>query len=202
MVEIEPSIMLHPNIVGAYERNKQKAMSQEGISVVAELTQDVPANFARQAVTTVEGSTFLKNTTLHQEVFGPFTLVVQCEDISQLEKVVSQLEGQLTGTLIAGEGELSQYTRLIETLQNRVGRIIYNGVPTGVEVCPSMVHGGPYPASTDSRFTAVGTYSIRRWARPFSFQDWPDELLPEELKNDNPLGIERKINNINTREGF
>ena len=202
MVEIEPSIMLHPNIVGAYERNKQKAMSQEGISVVAELTQDVPANFARQAVTTVEGSTFLNNTALHQEVFGPFTLVVQCEDASQLEKVVSQLEGQLTGTLIAGEGELSQYTRLIETLQNRVGRIIYNGVPTGVEVCTSMVHGGPYPASTDSRFTAVGTYSIRRWARPFSYQDWPDELLPEELKNDNPLGIERKINNINTREGF
>lgn len=202
MVEIEPSIMLHPNIVGAYERNKQKAMSQEGLSVVAELDQDVPANFARQAVTTVEGSTFLKNTTLHQEVFGPFTLIVQCEDASQLEEVVSQLEGQLTGTLIAGKDELAVYGSLVEALQNRVGRIIYNGVPTGVEVCPSMVHGGPYPASTDSRFTAVGTNSIRRWARPFSFQDWPDELLPEELKSDNPLGIERKVNNANTREGI
>ena len=199
MIEIEPSIMLHPNIVGAYERNKQKAMSQEGLSVVAEITDDVPANFARQAVTTVEGATFLKNTSLHQEVFGPFTLVVQCDDASQLEEVVSQLEGQLTGTLIAGNEELSSYASLFEALQNRVGRIIYNGVPTGVEVCPSMVHGGPYPASTDSRFTAVGTYSIRRWARPFSFQDWPDELLPEELKNANPLGIERKVNNVNTR---
>ncbi len=202
IVDIEPSIMLHPNIVGAYERNKQKAMAHEGLSVVAELTQDVPANFARQAVTTVEGSTFLKNTTLHQEVFGPFTMVVQCEDASQLEEVVSRLEGQLTGTVIAGKDELSGYSSLIEALQNRVGRIIYNGVPTGVEVCPSMVHGGPYPASTDSRFTAVGTYSIRRWARPFSFQDWPDELLPEELKNENPLGIERKVNNVNTREGI
>lgn len=202
MVEIEPSIMLHPNIVGAYERNKKKAMSQEGLSVVAELAQDVPTNFARQAVTTVEGSTFLKNTTLHQEVFGPFTMVVQCEDASQLEEVVSELEGQLTGTLIANRGELSGYNSLIETLQNRVGRIIYNGVPTGVEVCPSMVHGGPYPASTDSRFTAVGTFSIRRWARPFSFQDWPGELLPDELKNENPLGIERKVNNVNTREGI
>ncbi len=200
IVEIEPSIMLHPNIVGAYERNKQKALAQEGLSVVAELTQDVPANFARQAVTTVEGSTFLKNTALHQEVFGPFTMVVQCEDASQLEEVVSRLEGQLTGTVITGKDELSGYSSLIAALQNRVGRIIYNGVPTGVEVCPSMVHGGPYPASTDSRFTAVGTYSIRRWARPFSFQDWPDELLPEELKNDNPLGIERKVNNVNTRE--
>ena len=202
IVEIEPSIMLHPNIVGAYERNKQKAMAQDGLSLVAELTHDVPANFARQAVTTVEGSTFLKNTTLHQEVFGPFTMVVQCEDASQLEEVVSRLEGQLTGTVIAGKDELSGYARLIEALQNRVGRIIYNGVPTGVEVCPSMVHGGPYPASTDSRFTAVGTYSIRRWARPFSFQDWPDELLPGELKNDNPLGIERMVNNVNTREGI
>ena len=202
MVEIEPSIMLHPNIVGAYERNKQKAMSQEGLSVVAELTRDVPANFARQAVTTVEGTTFLNNTALHQEVFGPFTMVVQCDNASQLEEVVSQLEGQLTGTVIAGQDELSGYAGLVEALQNRVGRIIYNGVPTGVEVCPSMVHGGPYPASTDSRFTAVGTYSIRRWARPFSYQDWPDELLPEELKNDNPLGIERKINNVNMREGI
>lgn len=202
IVEIEPSIMLHPNIAGAYERNKQKAISQEGLSVAAELNHDVPANFARQAVTTVDGSTFLKNTALHQEVFGPFTMVVQCEDASELEKVVSQLEGQLTGTLIAGENELSEFASLIEALQNRVGRIIYNGVPTGVEVCPSMVHGGPYPASTDSRFTAVGTYSIRRWARPFSYQDWPDELLPEELKNSNPLGIERKINNVNSREGI
>lgn len=202
MLEIEPSIMLHPNIVGAYERNKQKAMSQEGLSVVAELTRDIPANFARQAVTTVEGSTFLNNTALHQEVFGPFTMVVQCDNASQLEEVVSQLEGQLTGTVIAGQDELSGYAGLVDALQNRVGRIIFNGVPTGVEVCPSMVHGGPYPASTDSRFTAVGTYSIRRWARPFSYQDWPDELLPEELKSDNPLGIERKINNLNTREGI
>ncbi len=202
IVEIEPSIMLHPNIVGAYERNKQRAVSQEGLSVVAELTAEVPANFARQAVTTVEGSTFLRNNTLHQEVFGPFTLVVQCDDVAQLKEVISSLEGQLTGTVIAGEGELQDHIDLIEALQNRVGRIIFNGVPTGVEVCPSMVHGGPYPASTDSRFTAVGTYSIRRWARPFSFQDWPGELLPDELKNENPLGIERMINNVNTREAI
>ncbi len=200
MVEMEPSIMLHPNIVGAYERNKQRAKSQEGISVVGELTAEVPANFARQAVTTVEGKTFLANTTLHQEVFGPFTLVVHCESKSELEEVISNLEGQLTGTVIAGEGELTQHGNIIEALQNRVGRIIYNGVPTGVEVCPSMVHGGPYPASTDSRFTAVGTYSIRRWARPFSYQDWPQDILPLELQDQNPMGIERKVNNVNTRD--
>jgi len=87
---------------------------------------------------------------------------------------------------------------IISALQNRVGRLIFNGVPTGVEVCPSMVHGGPYPASTDSRFTAVGINSIKRWVRPFCFQDWPNELLPVELKNENPLGISRLVNNQQT----
>ena len=96
--------------------------------------------------------------------------------------------------------ELSKYVSVIEALKNRVGRIIFNGVPTGVEVCPSMVHGGPYPASTDSRFTAVGIHSIQRWVRPFSYQDWPDQLLPEALKNDNPLGILRLVNNKNTKD--
>ena len=85
-------------------------------------------------------------------------------------------------------------------LQNRVGRIIFNGVPTGVEVCPSMVHGGPYPASTDSRFTAVGINSIKRWVRPFSYQDWPNEFIPDELKNKNPLQILRSVNGSLTKQ--
>ena len=114
--------------------------------------------------------------------------------IEELEEIIAQLEGQLTGTLIADSGEAKNYPTLIATLQNRVGRLIYNGVPTGVEVCPSMVHGGPYPASTDSRFTAVGINSIKRWVRPFSYQDWPNDLLPDELKDENPLGISRLVN--------
>ncbi len=126
---------------------------------------------------------------MHQEVFGPYSIVVQCEDIDQLEQIIANLEGQLTGTIIAEESELSKYPRVVNSLQNRVGRLIYNGVPTGVEVCPSMHHGGPYPSSTDSRFTAVGIHSIKRWVRPISYQDWPDSLLPNELKNSNPLGI-------------
>jgi NADP-dependent aldehyde dehydrogenase len=85
-------------------------------------------------------------------------------------------------------------------MQNRVGRLIFNGVPTGVEVCPSMTHGGPYPSSTDSRFTAVGIHSIKRWVRPFSYQDWPNDLLPNELKNENPLGIIRLVNNKLTND--
>jgi NADP-dependent aldehyde dehydrogenase len=131
-------------------------------------------------------------------VFGPYSLVVQCETIEELTTVISKLEGQLTGTVLSEENEASNFTKLISTLQNRVGRIIYNGVPTGVEVCPSMVHGGPYPSSTDSRFTAVGIHSIKRWVRPFSYQDWPNNLLPDALKNENPLGISRWVNNQQT----
>lgn len=196
IVKIEPSCMLHPNIIGAYENNRQNVISQEGLTVVADYNTDVQTNYARQTVTTVEGKTFLENTTLHQEVFGPFSMVVQCENAEQLKVVVSKLEGQLTGTLIADDHEASRFAEVIDALQNRVGRIIFNGVPTGVEVCPSMQHGGPYPASTDSRFTAVGIHSIKRWVRPFSYQDWPNNLLPNELKNENPLGISRLVNNM------
>ncbi|MFD1616391.1 aldehyde dehydrogenase (NADP(+)) [Gelatiniphilus marinus] len=198
IVKIEPSCMLHPNIAGAYETNKAKALSQNGLKVLAGYENDVEPNYARQVVTTVEGDTFLNNPTLHHEVFGPFSLVVQCEDEQQLEEIISNLEGQLTGTIISDDNEISEYQNIVNALQNRVGRIIFNGVPTGVEVCPSMQHGGPYPASTDSRFTAVGVDSIKRFVRPFSFQDWPNNLLPDELKNQNPLGITRLVNNVKT----
>lgn len=198
IVKIEPSCMLHPNIIGAYEKNKQTAIDQSGLVVVADYRNEVAVNYAQQAVVTVEGSTFLENSRLHQEVFGPFSMIVKCKDATQLQQVISNLEGQLTGTLISDNDELGQYPMVIAALQNRVGRIIFNGVPTGVEVTPAMQHGGPYPASTDSRFTAVGTQSIKRWVRPFSFQDWPEHMLPNELKDSNPLGIMRMVNNKQT----
>lgn len=199
IVKIEPSSMLHPNIIGAYEKNKQSAIDQEGLVVAADYGSEVSVNFARQAVVTVEGETFLNNRTLHQEVFGPFSMVVICENAAQLQLIIENLEGQLTGTIISDNDEITKYGKVVAALQTRVGRIIFNGVPTGVEVCPAMQHGGPYPASTDSRFTAVGTQSIKRWVRPFSFQDWPEHLLPNELKNTNPMGISRLINNQLTK---
>lgn len=198
IVKIEPSCMLHPNIIGAYEKNKQSAIDQEGLVVAADYGTDVAVNFARQAVVTVEGSTFLDNSGLHQEVFGPFSMVVKCKDAAQLQQIIANLEGQLTGTIVSDDNELEEYPMVIAALQNRVGRIIFNGVPTGVEVTPAMQHGGPYPASTDSRFTAVGTQSIKRWVRPFSFQDWPSNMLPNELKDSNPLGIMRMVDSVQT----
>lgn len=193
IANVKPSCMLHPNILGAFEDKKQSVVSQNGTTIVMEQTDGVRDNFARQAVVTVEGATFLDNTRLHQEVFGPFSLVVQCESFGELERIINNLEGQLTGTIIGTADEVSQNQNIVEALKNRVGRLIFNGVPTGVEVCPSMMHGGPYPASTDSRFTAVGINAIKRWVRPVSYQNFEDDLLPPELKNSNPLGIFRMI---------
>ncbi|WP_159022622.1 aldehyde dehydrogenase (NADP(+)) [Formosa sp. L2A11] len=202
IVKIEPTCMLHPNIKSAFSKNKFKAFKQEGIAISAEYKTDVKPNYAQQTVLTVDGKTFLENSTLHKEVFGPFSLIVQCKNVKQLETILYQLEGQLTGTLITANEEADAHPEIVSALQNRVGRIIFNGVPTGVEVCPSMVHGGPYPASTDSRFTAVGTQSIKRWVRPFSYQNWPNHLLPKALQNENPEGILRLVNNKSTTDAI
>ncbi|MCH2193204.1 aldehyde dehydrogenase (NADP(+)) [Kordia sp.] len=202
IVTIAPQCMLHPNIHSAYSTNKARAQSQKNVETKANVDTVVADNYAQQAVAVVSGKTFLENKTLHEEVFGPFSLVVECENATELEEIIANLEGQLTGTIISEENEVAGHTHIVNALSNRVGRIIFNGVPTGVEVVPAMLHGGPYPASTDSRFTAVGRDAIKRWVRPFSYQDWPNELLPDELKNENPLGILRLVNDQETKEAL
>tara|TARA_R110000868_G_scaffold145181_4_gene365276 strand:- start:59294 stop:60877 length:1584 start_codon:yes stop_codon:yes gene_type:complete len=198
IIKIDPTCMLHPNIYNAYKKNKEKAISQSNVQVAADYSPVLNKNYAKQAVTTVDGATFLRNTTLHQEVFGPYSMVVQCENAKELTAIITKLEGQLTGTIIAERDDAANHSDAINALKHRVGRMIFNGVPTGVEVCPAMQHGGPYPASTDSRFTAVGIHSIKRWIRPFAFQDWPNDLLPPELNNENSLQISRLVNGKQT----
>jgi alpha-ketoglutaric semialdehyde dehydrogenase len=197
--KIEPFCMLHPSMKNSFEEGTATMMAQKGVSKIAEYQGGAPANYGVQKILTVEGKTFLENKTLSHEVFGPFSILVQCDDQEQLLKIINQLDGQLTGTIIGEPNELKQYNKLIAAMQNRVGRLIFNGVPTGVEVCPAMIHGGPYPASSDSRFTAVGIHAVNRWVRPFSYQNWPNELLPAELQNENPLQILRTLNNIQTK---
>ncbi|OOG71763.1 aldehyde dehydrogenase (NADP(+)) [Flavobacterium sp. A45] len=196
--KIAPSCMLHPSIKADFVNGKEMLQSQIGVKIVAEYKGEIAPNYASQTILTVDGKTFLENPTLSHEVFGPFSILVQCDDEAQLVSIINQLDGQLTGTIISEDSEIGNYTNVIASLQNRVGRLIFNGVPTGVEVCPSMIHGGPYPASSDSRFTAVGIHAVKRWVRPFSFQNWPDKLLPLELQNENPLGISRSVNTIQT----
>ncbi len=181
-IAIDAQCMLHPNIKSGYIQNGLAVSNQEGAEVVGKFEEPVEANYAPSQITSVSGEYFLENPKLHQEVFGPFSLVVKAEDKAELIQIINALEGQLTGTIIAEKEEYSRLHDIVDALENRVGRIIFNGVPTGVEVCPSMQHGGPYPASTDSRFTAVGTNSIKRWVRPVSYQSFPNELLPEALK--------------------
>lgn len=196
--KIAPSCMLHPSIKADFNSGKEKIQSQSGVNTVAEYKGEVAPNYASQTILTVDGKTFLENETLSHEVFGPFSIIVQCDDEEQLVAIINKLDGQLTGTIIAEGSEIGNYNRVIASLQNRVGRMIFNGVPTGVEVCPSMIHGGPYPASSDSRFTAVGIHAVKRWVRPFSYQNWPNDLLPPALQNENPLGISRSVNNKQT----
>lgn len=181
-VAIAAQTMLHPDIREKYETKRQEVLALDGVEEAGRYARSLGANEAASVIATVSGRDFLGNPRMHQEVFGPFSLAVQCRDEDELIAIIDGLEGQLTGTLIAGENDSMDLPGIVDALQQRVGRIIYNGVPTGVEVCAAMQHGGPYPASTDSRFTAVGVHAINRWVRPISFQAFPTSLLPDHLK--------------------
>ena len=181
-IAIDPQCMLHPKIKREFIENVNNVSSQTGASVVGKVEEVVDDNYGPSQISGVSGKEFLLNPKLHQEAFGPFALVVKAQDEEELIQIINGLQGQLTGTVIAEKEDYENLHDVIDALENRVGRIIFNGVPTGVEVCPSMQHGGPYPASTDSRFTAVGTNSIKRWVRPVSYQSFPNELLPTALK--------------------
>lgn len=182
-VAIDAQCMLNPSIKSSFVANGDLVSSQEGVSVVGRVDGDLDTNFAPSQINTVSGKDFLANPKMHTEVFGPFSMVVTSKDDAELIDVINSLEGQLTGTIIAEDSDIKNLDGIVDALQSRVGRIIFNGVPTGVEVTGAMTHGGPYPASSDSRFTAVGLGAIKRWVRPFSYQDWPNELLPEGLKD-------------------
>lgn len=190
-----PGTMLHQGIADNYANKLTQALAQKGVKPEGQTSLEGNSSQGKPLVASVSGSEFMKNPTLAQEVFGPFSLIVRCKNNDELLSVVNRSHGQLTSTIIADEVELTKYSSLLNMLVEKAGRIVVNGVPTGVEVCPSMQHGGPFPATTDSRFSAVGTDAIKRFARPVAFQNFPDSLLPEELKETNPLTIWRLRNN-------
>jgi NADP-dependent aldehyde dehydrogenase len=143
---------------------------------------------------------FRENQVLQEEIFGPATLLVECTDEEEVLKTIESLPGQLTATVHLTPNEEESSRAFLEAFTGRAGRVILNGYPTGVDVCPSMQHGGPYPATTDSRFTSVGTAAIYRFARPVCFQNFAEKLLPMELHNANKLRIWRQINGQFTRD--
>lgn len=198
--KIDPAAMLHSGIAKQFITNRKKALEQQGVELIAVSEKEASEGQGIPTIAAVSAQTFLENPQLHLEVFGPYSMVIRCVDETQLLEVARHLEGQLTSTLMATVKDIQNNKELVEAVKDLCGRFIINGVPTGVEVCLSMQHGGPFPATTDSRFSSVGADGIKRFARPLAFQNWPDELLPEELRNVNPLGIWRTINDELTKD--
>lgn len=194
-----PAKMLHSGIAKSYHQKRTLVLDQDGVVVAAQTSFDYTEEESIPTIATTTASEFLSNPLLHKEVFGPYSLLVRCRSLEEMLQVARAMEGQLTATLVATAEEAKDATELIDALHHICGRLVFNGVPTGVEVALAMHHGGPYPATTDSRFTAVGADGIKRFARPLCYQGWANELLPRELQNENPLGLWRTVNNQLTR---
>jgi alpha-ketoglutaric semialdehyde dehydrogenase len=194
--------LLTSGIRSAYKRETEGRKNRPDVAVIAQGEQpDTEEGFlAGVEVFETDVPTLLRNADLGAEVFGPSTLVVRFSSREQILQVARELRGHLTATIHGTDEDLHEYAELIHILRNKVGRIVFNGYPTGVEVCHAMIHGGPYPASTDSRTTSVGTQAIYRFARPVCYQDFPNSALPDELKEANPLGIWRMVDGQITRE--
>lgn len=196
--EIKVGKMLHSGIADNYVRMTSSMLSQEGVNSQSSFTQTAWPDAPVPVIAATDGKRFLENPKLHEEVFGPFSLLIKCSNAEQMSAVAESLEGQLTSTLMATNNDMAAHQAIVDVIQTKCGRLIMNGVPTGVEVCQAMHHGGPFPASTDARFTSVGADAIKRFARPLSYQNFPDELLPEPLQNANPLRINRTVDDILT----
>jgi NADP-dependent aldehyde dehydrogenase len=200
--KVAPATMLHTGIFKNYVEKRALALSQEEVEMVAVSEKEPITNQGISTIASATAHAYLQNPVLHQEVFGPYSIVIRCKNIKEMIEVARHTEGQLSSTLMATEKDIRDNDELVETVKNICGRFVLNGVPTGVEVCLSMHHGGPFPATTDSRFTSVGADGIKRFARPICYQNWPNELLPDELKNENPLGIWRTVNNELSKNNF
>lgn len=194
--------MLTSGIRDAFVENRQTILGVAGVRLLTtgESTAQSIATEAQPSVALVSAATFLQRRELALEAFGPFTLVVQADSLDEIAGCAGALEGQLTACLHGTADDLAAQRGLLAVLEQKAGRVLCNGFPTGVEVCHAMNHGGPYPATTDARFTSVGTAAILRFARPVCYQDVPPPLLPPALQDANPLGIMRLVDGVRTRE--
>lgn len=197
---VAPGVMLHQGISAKFLEGTEKFQKVPGVSVAGKSTAEAVAGRAPAMVFNTDAKTFEQQHVLREEVFGPSTLLVNCGSTEELEKIARDLPGQLTATIHGTEEDLLAHGNLLSILREKAGRLIFNQFPTGVEVCPSMQHGGPYPATTDSRFTSVGTYAIKRFVRPVCFQNFPDSALPAELKNKNTRNIWRLLDGKLSKE--
>ncbi|MBS9404381.1 aldehyde dehydrogenase (NADP(+)) [Halomonas sp. TRM85114] len=185
--------MLTPGIHDAYEQGVNRLAGHAKVTEAARGQAGETAHPAQAGLFVTQAEAFLNDPALQEEVFGSTSLVIACADVQEVRRVAAELEGQLTITLQMDDGDLDTARQLLPTLERKAGRILANGWPTGVEVCHAMVHGGPYPATSDSRTTSVGSAAIFRFLRPVCYQALPTGLLPEALKDANPLGVSRLV---------
>jgi alpha-ketoglutaric semialdehyde dehydrogenase len=183
--------MLTAGIHAAYREGEGRLAATRGVEAVARGVDASGPTQARAALFVTDARTFLATPTLEDEVFGPVSTIVRCNDEQEMLAVAEHIAGQLTATLQMDSGDLAAARRLLPILERKAGRILVNGFPTGVEVSHAMVHGGPFPATSDSRVTSVGTTSIERFLRPVCYQDFPADLLPQALADSNPLELWR-----------
>lgn len=196
LATLSPTAMLTQGIQKAFAQGITKLKEQANVEVVAEAQELEGFAAGRPVLLKSSVTALLANPLLAHEVFGPSSVIVQAETSEELLQVARSLEGHLTATVFGTEEELLANAELLAELEQKVGRLIINAFPTGVEVSHAMQHGGPYPATTDSRSTSVGTNAIKRFARPVCYQGFPQGLLPEELKDSNPLGIFRLVDGV------
>lgn len=189
-------VMLTPNILNAYRTGVAQRLNTPGVEQLASTTSQKGSdgNTAMPVLLQADHITFNNNHQLSEEIFGPSGIVIPINTKEEMMDIANNLSGHLTATVHGNAEELLAHKELLDVLEQKAGRVIVNGFPTGVEVCSAMVHGGPFPSTTDSRTTSVGTAAIYRFTRPVCYQDMPQELLPPELKNNNVLGIYRLIN--------
>jgi NADP-dependent aldehyde dehydrogenase len=196
------SPMLTETICRSYKSGVTERQGHGAVELLAQTDSGAGAGHVFPALFQVSGNDLLRDGELAKEIFGPSTLIVRYADRSELIALAHALEGQLTATLHGTDADIATFADLVAILEHKAGRLVVNGFPTGVEVSNAMVHGGPYPATSDSRFTSVGTQAILRFARPVCYQDFPQAALPDELKNENPLGIWRLVDGALTRDAL
>ncbi|MDM7955206.1 aldehyde dehydrogenase (NADP(+)) [Blastomonas sp.] len=191
-----PATMLSPSIHQSFEQGVAALAGHDAVTTIARGLPQTGANQAVGALFQTDAEQFLADAALGHEVFGSSSVIVRCSDMDQLIDVIAHLEGQLTATLQLDDGDIADAQRLLPVLADRVGRILANGWPTGVEVAHAMVHGGPFPATSDGRTTSVGTLAMQRFLRPVAFQNLPVGLLPSALSDDNSWGVARRIDGV------
>ena len=168
----------------------------QAVETLARGAEGTGCTLGRAALFQTDADRFLADPTLSHEVFGAASLVIRAKDMAQIAELLERLEGQLTATLQIDQGDYAAAASLIPVLERKAGRILANGWPTGVEVSTAMVHGGPFPATSDPRSTSVGTAAIERFLRPVCYQDLPEALLPGAIQSANPLGLPRRIDGV------